>query len=308
MEIEALVVTHNSEKHIVACLDSLQANSAAPIVVDTGSTDSTIQLVAERGPSVKLIRPGGKVGYGRALNLGFRQTVGDYVLLSNSDVVYLPLSITEMIEFLDKNSDVGLVGPQQMFPDGSWQWSYGDLPGIWSGLKDAIGVTTLRNACRYWLWPRKIDRKPIDVPYLVGAVLLVRRKAFEEVGGFDESFFPGSDDCDLCIRMQKSGWRTVFCPLAEVVHIRGGDFAHVPAAAHLRGLVETQIRLARKYLPAWQARLYFWLEQVQFQRLSLIYQSVGKLAPGGMREVVHKKGVGAHELTLIWRDKRRQES
>ena len=308
MEVETLVVTHNSANHIVPCLDSLLGNGAAPIVVDTNSTDSTIQLVSERSPDVKLIQAGDNVGYGKALNVGFGHTTGKYVLLSNSDVVYMPSSVGRMVEFLENNSAVGLVGPQLVFPDGRWQWSYGDLPGIWSGLKDAIGVNTLGNACRYWLWPRKIDRKPRDVPYVVGAVLLVRRKAFEAIRGFDESFFPGSDDCDLCVRMQQSGWRTVFCPHAEVVHIRGGDFAHVPAAAHLRRLVETQIKLARKYLPAWQARLYFWLEQVQFRRLSLTYHSVGKLVPEGMREVVRQKGIGAHALTLIWRDQRRQDS
>jgi N-acetylglucosaminyl-diphospho-decaprenol L-rhamnosyltransferase len=306
MEIETLVVTHNSAGHIVACLDSLRANQAAPIVLDTGSTDSTFQLVSERCPDVKLIQVGENVGYGRALNLGFGQMVGDYVLLSNSDVVYLPSSVARMVAFLEKNSDVGLVGPQQVFPDGSWQWSYGDLPGVMPGLKDAIGVTTLRNACRYWLWPHKLDRKPRDVPYVVGAVLLVRRKAFELVGGFDESFFPGSDDCDLCARMQKSGWRTVFLPEAQVIHIRGGDFTHIPASEHLSGMVETQIRLARKYLPAWQANLYFWLEQMQFQRLAFTYQAVRVLLPHYMTALVQNKGAAARVLAGIWRDKRQQ--
>jgi N-acetylglucosaminyl-diphospho-decaprenol L-rhamnosyltransferase len=306
MEIEALVVTHNSAKHIVPCLESLQANGARPIVVDTGSTDLTSQLVSERSQHVRLIQAGGNVAYGKALNVGFGQTVGDYVLLSNSDVVYLPSSVGQMVEFLEKNSDVGLVGPQQVFPDGTWQWSYGDLPGVWPGLKDAIGVTTLRNACRYWLWPRKIDRKPKDVPYVVGAVLFVRRKAFEAIGGFDESFFPGSDDCDLCVRMQKSGWRTVFCPQAEVIHIRGGDFSNVPASDHLRAMIDNQVSLARKYLPAWQARLYFWLEQMQFQRLTFTYHVLRGLVPSKMTTVIQKKAAATKVLARIWRDKRQQ--
>jgi N-acetylglucosaminyl-diphospho-decaprenol L-rhamnosyltransferase len=306
MEIEALVVTHNSAKHIVPCLDSLQANGATPIVVDTESTDSTVRLVSEQSPRVKLIQAGRNVGYGKALNLGFGQMTGDYVLLSNSDVVYLPSSVRRMVEFLEKNTNVGLVGPQQVFPDGTWQWSYGDLPGIWPGLKDAIGVTTLSNACRYWLWPRKIDRKPRDVPYVVGAVLLVRRKAFEAIGGFDERFFPGSDDCDLCARMQKSGWRTIFFPQAEVIHIRGGDFSQVPPSEHLRAMVENQINLAWKYLPAWQARFYFWLEQVQFQRLSITYRVLRGVVPRGMTAILQNKGASTSVLAGIWRDKRQQ--
>jgi N-acetylglucosaminyl-diphospho-decaprenol L-rhamnosyltransferase len=304
MEIEALVVTHNSSGHIAACVDSLRANGAVPIVVDTGSADSTCQLAAGRDPFVKVIQAGANVGYGRALNLGFNHTAGEYVLLSNSDVVYLPSSVTRLVEFLEQNPDVGLVGPQQLFPDGSWQWSYGDLPGIWSGVKDAIGVTTFRHACRYWLWPRRIDRNPKDVPYVGGAVLLVRREAFEAVGGFDETFFPGGDECDLCARMQKLGWRTVFCPQAEVVHVRGGDFTHIPAYQHLGGMVDSQIRLARKYLPGWQASLYFWLEQIQFQRLSFTYKALRKLLPHGLTALIKKKGASAKDLADIWRDKR----
>jgi GT2 family glycosyltransferase len=306
MEIEALVVTHNSAKHILACADSLQTNGALPIVVDTGSTDSTIQLLAERNLPVKVIRAGENVGYGKALNLGFSHTAGKYILLSNSDVVYKPFSIRCMVEFLEENPNVGLVGPQQVFPDGSWQWSYGDLPGLWSGLKDAIGVTTFQHACRYWLWPRRIDRKPKDVPYVGGAVLLVRREAFEAVAGFDESFFPGSDECDLCARMQKSGWRTVFFPQAEVVHIRGGDFTHVVASEHVRRMVDSQIKLARKYLPEWKARLYFWLEEVQFKRLSFTYRVLGILFPPRLATLIQKKGTSARDLANIWRSRRQE--
>ena len=306
MGIEALIVTHNSAGHIAACMDSLRANGAVPLVVDTGSNDSTIQLAAERTPTVKLIQAGTNVGYGRALNLGFRQTVGEYVLLSNSDVVYLPSSIRVMEEFLENNPDVGLVGPQQVFPDGSWQWSYGDLPGIWSGLKDAIGVTTFEHACRYWVWPRRIDRKPKDVPYVGGAVLLVKRKAFEAVGGFDESFFPGGDECDLCARMQKLGWRTVFYPEAEVIHIRGGDFSHVPPLKHLGSMVDNQMKLAWKHLPSWRASLYFWLEQVQFQRLSLTYRALQVLFPRRMTDLILKKSGSARDLAGIWRERRQK--
>lgn len=306
MGIEALVVTHNSAGHIAACMDSLLANGAVPIVVDTGSTDSTHQVASERVPNLRVIQAGNNVGYGQALNLGFGHTVGNYILLSNSDVVYLPSSIRLMAEFLDQNPDVGLAGPQQVFPDGSWQWSYGDLPGIWSGVKDAIGLTTFGHACRYWLWPRRIDRKPKDVPYVGGAVMLVRRAAFEAIGGFDEGFFLFSEECDLCAHMQELGWRTVFCPQAEVVHIRGGCVMHIPSSEYLGGMVESQIKLARKYLSPRKARLYFWLEQMQFQRLFFTYKALRLLVPDRMRAFLHKKGSSARDLARIWRERRQE--
>jgi GT2 family glycosyltransferase len=188
------------------------AAGALPIIVDTGSTDNTLEIVRSLWPGAKVIATGEDLGCCRALNIGFKETTGDFVILSNPDVVFLDDSISQMTEFLRKNQKVGVAGPQQMFPDRSWQRSYGDLPGIWSGIKDAMGITMLRLGAREILWPRRIDRGPKEVPYVDGAVLVLRRQAFVEIGGFDEEFFIYSGECDLCARLRKAGWKAVFFP------------------------------------------------------------------------------------------------
>ena len=129
MEIEAVIVTHNSEKHIVACLDSLLAEGTIPIVVDNESSDSTVALIKERFPQVRVVSVGGNRGYGTSVNRGFRETSGSFVLLSNSDVVYPARSIQRLTEFLRDTPDVGLVGGQLLFPNGNWQRSYADQIG-----------------------------------------------------------------------------------------------------------------------------------------------------------------------------------
>jgi hypothetical protein len=91
-----------------------------------------------------------------------------------------------------------------------------------------------------------------------------------------------------------------------VIHIRGGDFTHIPPAEHLRAMVENQIRLARKHLPHWQASLYFWLEQMQFQRLSFTYKALRVLLPHYMTSLIQKKSAATEVLAHIWRDKRQQ--
>src|SRR5215470_13335829 len=183
--IEVVIVTHNSARHIGPCVGSIVAAGALAVIVDNRSTDDTLEIVRSRCPGAKIIATGENLGCGRALNVGFKETSGDFVILSNPDVVFLDNSISLMTEFLRKNRKVGVTGPQQMFPDRSWQRSYGDLPGIWSGIKDTVGITTLRNRARRILWPWRIDRKPKEVPYVDGAVLAVRREAFLEIGGFD---------------------------------------------------------------------------------------------------------------------------
>jgi N-acetylglucosaminyl-diphospho-decaprenol L-rhamnosyltransferase len=271
--IEVVVVTRNSAGHIGACVDSIIAARALPIIVDNGSTDDTLEIVRSRCPEAMIIATGENLGYGKAMNRGFKETIGDFVILSNPDVVFLNGSIRQMVEFLNKNSKIGVAGPQQMYPDRSWQRSYGDLPGIWPGIKDALGITTLRNGIRRILWPRRIDRKPKEVPHVDGAVLVLRREAFLEMGGFDEEFFFYADESDLCARLRKAGWGVVFFPSAEVIHVRGADSAKVDRSERfVRYMVKSQSLLASKHLPPWKARVYARLQVCHFIRLGLMYR------------------------------------
>jgi hypothetical protein len=268
---EAVVVTRNSARFIGPCIESLLAANCLPVIVDNGSADNTLEIVRSRSNDARIIATGENLGYGKAMNLGFRETRGEIVILSNPDVVYLEHSIRKLTELLESNVRIGVVGPQQMFPDRTWQRSYGELPGLWSGIKDASGITTLKNAMRRGLWPRKLDSKEKDVPYVDGAVLAVRRKAFLEMGGFDEAFYFYSDESDLCARLRKAGWRVVFLPTAEVIHVRGADSMKVDRSDRfVRYLVQSQALLASKHLPAWQASFYSKLQICQFARLGAL--------------------------------------
>src|SRR5215469_16450055 len=251
-QIEVVIVTHNSAGHIGPCLESIVAAGALAVIVDNGSTDKTVDIVRSRCPGAKIIATGQNLGCCRALNVGFKETTGDIVILSNPDVVFRDDSISQMADFLSENRKIGVIGPQQVLPDRSWRRSYGELPGIWSGIKDVVGITMLRTLARAILWPWRIDRKPKEVPVVHGAVLTVRREAFLEMGGFDEEFFCYSGEYDLCARLTKAGWKSVFFPLAEVIHIGGADYDPVRVDnldRYLRPAVEAQIKLAKKLLP-----------------------------------------------------------
>ena len=271
--VEVIVVTHNSAKHIEACIDSIAVSGGLSVVVDNASTDDTVKIIRSRYPEVRLIETRENLGYGKGLNLGFRGTKSEFVIFSNPDVVFMPESIQRMVNHLRHHPGLAITAPQQMFPDRSWQRSYGDLPGIWSGIRDAAGITSFRNQLRRHFWPRRLDRKPREVPYLDGAVLTVRRKAFLEIGGFDEAFFFYSEEADLCARFRIAGWKVEFLPAAEVIHIRGASSTTAEAPDRfVRYMVESQFLLATKHLPRQRARAYAMLQIGNFSRLGLTYR------------------------------------
>lgn len=279
-QTEVVIPTHNSSRHIGSCVKSIVVAGALPVIVDNCSTDDTLGIVRSLSPEAKIIATEENFGCCRSLNLGFKETTGDFVILSNPDVVFLSDSIFQMTEFLRKNREIGLTGPQQMFPDRSWQRSYGDLPGMWSGIKDALGITMLRAGAREILWPCRIDRQPKQVPYVDGAVLVLRRVAFEEIGGFDEEFFIYSGECDLCARLSKAGWKSVFFPLAEVIHIRGADSVRDDDwDPFSRQLVDALGKLAKKHLPLWQANFYMRSEWVSYVLKTQICRYARRVLP-----------------------------
>lgn len=299
---EVVVVTHNSARHIGPCVESICQAGARPFIVDNGSTDDTLEVVRSKSAGEAVIIPTGEnLGYGRAMNIGFRRTTGELVVLSNPDVVFLGDSIRYMAEFLRNNPRVGILGLQEVFPNGSWQRSYGDLPGVWPGIKDAVGITTVHNQVRRALWPRKVDRKPKEVGYPDGAVLAVRRDAFVGANGFDEEFYFYSDESDLSARLRKAGWKVMFSPEAQVMHIRGADSAKRDRSErYLRYMVMSQHLLASTHLPAWKASLYSRLQICHFARLSLMYR-VRRRVGGDPAEIDYKLWMFS-TYTRIWKE------
>lgn len=299
--VEVVIVTRNSADYIGACIQSVLVCGAFPVVVDNGSTDNTVEIVRSVCPDALIVQTGQNLGYGKAMNLGFQKTTGEFVVLSNADVVFLKDSIGSLTEYLEKNSKVAVAGPQQVYPDGTWQRSYGNLPGVWPGVKDAIGITTLQNTIRRVLWPRQVDRKPKRVPYLDGAVLAVRRASFLEAAGFDEAFFFYSEESDLCSRLANFGHDVVFLPSARVVHLRGAASRSPDRSDRfVQYMVNSQYLLACKHLPPWKTRMYGRLQVCQFVRLRVIHSLLNKLGHASAAESYKIWMFGAY--VRIWRE------
>jgi GT2 family glycosyltransferase len=252
MSTAAVIVNHNTREHLRACLLSLQGEQPAQtVVVDNASTDGSAEMVAAEFPLVDLIRAGNE-GFGAGANRGVRAARHRHVLLLNSDTRVRPGALAALNEYLDRRPQVGLAGPRLVNPDGSLQPSIYPNPGPlaelmrWTSL--ARVATLAPSIRRAYLLDHPHDRE-VEVGWLVGAALAVRKGAFDQVGGFDEDFFMYSEEVDLAYRMQLAGWSVRFTPAAEVVHIGGASTAAYRAEM-MAQLYGSMARFYRKHYGA----------------------------------------------------------
>lgn len=271
----AVVVTYNSAKHIRPCLDSLRASGTGVVVVDNRSQDDTLEIVRGEYSEACVIVPESNCGYGAAVNLGVAAGSADMILIANADTVFPAGALSSLVEFLRRNPRIGIVGPQQVFPDGAWQRSYGRVGGIRQAAETLFGLdSVLQAACRRWSWVR--PKSPKSVEYVDGAVMVVRRRAFEEVGGFDTGFYYYSEDADLCERIRRANWGVYTLPFVSVIHIRGGSSTRIEGRSER--LMQLQAKAAyhfvRKYHSAAYLKLYRALGTLHAWKMFAIYKTL----------------------------------
>jgi hypothetical protein len=255
-KVSVIVLSWNVQALLRACLTSLPLNdsSVEVIVVDAASADGTPEMVRVEFPQVTLIARHENLGYSRGNNLGLRVARGRYLLVLNPDTQVLEAALSRMCAFVDAHPEVGVLGPQVVGADGRIQSTRRRFPTLATGFFESTWIQSLAPRSmleRYYA--RDLSDDAIgDVDWLVGAALMVRREAYQQVGGLDESFFMYSEELDWCRRMKAAGWRVVYFPPARIVHYEGRSSAQVPAATHIR-FNTSKVRYFRKYHGAFAA-------------------------------------------------------
>jgi hypothetical protein len=174
-----------------------------------------------------------------------RHARGDYFLILNADAWLLGDATERLMAFADANPDAAYVGPRLLNPDGSLQRSVRGFPTVWRLATEYLFLRKLAPRSRvlnaYYAGGFEHDRTR-DAEYLMGACMLVRRSAVDEVGPLDERFFLFSEETDWCYRFRGAGWRVVFYPGAEAVHVggagHGGRMFREQVRGHLRFLTK----------------------------------------------------------------------
>lgn len=258
LDVSIIIVNWNTRDLLADCLDSITQTASdlifEIIVVDNASTDDSQTMVRQRFPHVRLIANQENVGFARANNQGMAASSGRHALLLNSDALLTPGALQALVSLADAKPRAGIVGAQLLNPDGSFQASHTTFPNLWQEFLILSGIGRLLRGRWYPSHGPEEGKGPQIVDYVEGACLLVRRKAFEDVGGLDEDYFMYAEEVDWCYDMREKGWQVWYQPAAEVIHLGGGSSRNRRTQRE-GDLYRSRVRFFRKHYGDIAARL-----------------------------------------------------
>ncbi|HWO88530.1 MAG TPA: glycosyltransferase family 2 protein [Gemmatimonadales bacterium] len=259
-----VVVAYGGHELVVRLLDSLRRHPDAGLMAEVVLVDNgwphqgdcrdrvdpraytfPIRFVQNRDRS-----------YSSGINRGASGTSAEVIIAANSDLEWIPgSSIEPLLRVFGTNPRVGVAGPTQVYPDGTWQRSYGPLPSVPEALGSVVALEQL------WSRVRRAVRgkRTFGVSYVDGAFLATRRACFEALGGFDERLGFYAEDLDYCWRAASAGWKCVVVPEAVVMHVRGSSSRSRTPMEYLVRLARAKRAFVGKRHGARSAVVYGWL-------------------------------------------------
>lgn len=220
-DLSVSIVNTESRELLLACLDTLPRDGAEIVVLDNASEDGSADAVRERFPHVRVIAQSFRAGFGANHNTVIHATDGRYVYVLNEDTTSDDWAFDRIVGYLDAHPRVAALGPRLVYPDGRVQDSAWRFP---TPLVSTLGLLTVGKLGVKQ--SRGSGVRPVD--WVMGAALVLRREALDEVGLFDEEFFLYSEEVDLQARLREAGWQVQYFPEATVVHHESQFSAEIP--------------------------------------------------------------------------------
>jgi GT2 family glycosyltransferase len=222
-DLSVILVNWNTREYLLRCLRSLlepgKGDFLEILVIDNGSSDGSASEVKKTFRNIRVIENSENLGFAKATNQGVKASSGRYQLLLNPDTLVKEGTIEVLFTFMDGHPEVGIAGAQLLDADGRKQNSIANFP--------TLATELLNKSLLRWLFPERFPgkgrtyREPIEVDSVIGACMMVRREAIEEVGWLDEDYFLFLEETDWCYRMKEAGWKIYHVPRAEIYHFQG---------------------------------------------------------------------------------------
>jgi GT2 family glycosyltransferase len=249
IDLSIIIVNWNTRQLLLDCIASIyktvRRSSFEVIVVDNASMDGSVEAVSSAYPDVRVLKNSSNLGFARANNMAMKLMQGRYALLLNSDTYLKESSIGNMLDFMERHPEAGMCGPQLLNADDTKQNSVGDFPVLLTEFlsKRIIRVLFPKIYFRAFRTRLTVFREPTKVDVIIGACMMVRKKAIESVGLLDEDYFLFYEEIDWCYRMHRGGWQVYHLPDAHVYHLAGQSRKEI----NLRARAES-----------WRSRYFFY--------------------------------------------------
>jgi N-acetylglucosaminyl-diphospho-decaprenol L-rhamnosyltransferase len=273
-DLSVSIVNTNSRALLLACLDSLAGTDPEIVVLDNASEDGSADAVRERCPNVRVIAQSHRAGFGANHNTVIRATTGGYVYVLNEDTTAGDWGFEALKAYLDDHPRVAALGPRLVYPNGRLQDS------AWRFPTPFVSTVSLATLGRLGVTQSRGD-EPRAVDWVMGAAVMLRREALDEVGLFDESFFLYSEEVDLQARLHRAGWEVHYFPRVSVVHHESQFSAEIPE---------------RRINEMWRSRHRYWRKHHSGAgaRIAALATGAQYVVRGALSPIVRRDpGVGA---------------
>lgn len=250
-ELSVIIVNYNGLQYLKGCFDSLQDKlqgiNYEIVVIDNNSKDDSCAYIKQHYPAVVLIESKENYGFGKGNNEAVKHAKGEYILLLNNDTI-LQDNLLPVLEYIKADATIGAVGIKMLSGDRDYLLSVGNFPNFRSVLK-------MKNIGKVGkdIEEANFTKNAYDVDWISGSFLLMPKKMYDEIGGFDEKYFMYVEDVDLCREIYNKGYRRVFLPNYSYIHFVGFNKAKnhllvkgfkIYIKKHYSGIAATKLRLA----------------------------------------------------------------
>jgi GT2 family glycosyltransferase len=275
-DLAVIIVNYNTQQLLADCLDSLLAAESPPggieiVVVDNHSTDGSVAMVQADYPTVRLLANKENVGFAAANNQGTAVSQAPYLLFLNSDTRVEPRALVEPLTYLQQQPQVGAITVRLVYPTGERDPdNHRGFPTPWNALCHFTGLSRLLpHSPRFNGYFQSFQdfEKTHTVPVIAGSFMMMPRFLFDELGGWDETYFFYGEDIDFCYRINQAGYDVVYYPHVTVLHYKGAssglrkesaDIARPPKATRVK-VAQESIRAMKIFYRKFYRDQYPWL-------------------------------------------------
>lgn len=286
LKLSIIILNYNTRVLTIQCVRSvidqykeqIKNKEFEVIVVDNASSDDSVQYL-EKIKSINLVENKENYGFSKGNNIGAKKAYGRYILFLNSDAKVEDTGLIKMVDFLETNPKVGILGAKLLNPDGHTQQSSEKFYNLLNLIivllaGERIGLV------------RKNPKSLSTVDAVSGASLMIKRKLFNELKGFDENFFMYMEDMELCFRAKKNGYSTYFFPDIKLIHKERGSSNRTFA---VNEIYKGFLYFYKKHKPYWQYIVI---------KVLLIAKAIVALSIGGLTNNTYLKKTYSSALRL----------